>query len=191
MKYEAAIKTFERALEKTDSVTLSTEFYRDLSSCKADADHYEEERRQKRLQEQAEARERYQERLKSEPPFNGMSESDIDKTVLGKHAEYVSNTFVKSGNIYYRHIYWFQSGGKTVYKAVCVEGRVTEVEDYRADPIPTPYIKSTPKPSSGTKSTDDPYHASDYAYADDFYYDYYDDFWDYEDAEDYWEAHHG
>ena len=36
----------------------------------------------------------------------------------------------------------------------------------------------------------DPFHASDYAHPDDFYYDYYDDFWDYEDAEDYWEAHH-
>ena len=44
--------------------------------------------------------------------------------------------------------------------------------------------------STKKKSSSDPYHASDYAHPDDFYYDYYDDFWDYEDAEDYWEAHH-
>ena len=28
-------------------------------------------------------------------------------------------------------------------------------------------------------------------YADDFYEDYYDEFYDFEDAEDYWEAHGG
>ena len=43
--------------------------------------------------------------------------------------------------------------------------------------------------STKKKSSSDPYHASDYAHPDDFYYDYYDDFWDYEDAEDYWEEY--
>lgn len=39
-----------------------------------------------------------------------------------------------------------------------------------------------------TKATnnDDPLNAKDYVDADDFYYDHYDDFFDYEDAEDYW-----
>ena len=49
---------------------------------------------------------------------------------------------------------------------------------------------SAKKSSTKKKSSSDPYHAKDYAHPDDFYYDYYDDFWDYEDAEDYWEAHH-
>ncbi len=50
-------------------------------------------------------------------------------------------------------------------------------------PAPTPKrSRSTPRPDDG-----DPYNARDYAYPDDFYYDYYDDFWDYYDAEDYWE----
>ena len=50
---------------------------------------------------------------------------------------------------------------------------------------------ATPKPRSSAKqkSTSDPYHASDYAHPEDFYDWYADDFWDYEDAEDYWEAH--
>lgn len=54
-----------------------------------------------------------------------------------------------------------------------------------ARPTPRPTARPTPKPKS-----DDPYHAGDYAHPDDFYYDYYDDFWDYEDAEEYWEQHH-
>ncbi|HBL41537.1 MAG TPA: hypothetical protein DDY98_08290 [Ruminococcaceae bacterium] len=37
-----------------------------------------------------------------------------------------------------------------------------------------------------TKKQDDPYNAKDYAHADDFYEDHYDDFFDYEDAEDYY-----
>ena len=46
--------------------------------------------------------------------------------------------------------------------------------------------------SSKTKtknSSSDPYDAKSYYHPDDFYYDHYDDFWDYEDAEDYWEEH--
>lgn len=45
--------------------------------------------------------------------------------------------------------------------------------------------------SSKSKSSkfEDGYSAKDYIDADDFYYDHYDDFYDYEDAEDYWEEH--
>lgn len=43
--------------------------------------------------------------------------------------------------------------------------------------------------SSGSKSTGDPYHAKDYMHPEDFYEFYYDDFWDYEEAEEYWEKH--
>jgi hypothetical protein len=58
--------------------------------------------------------------------------------------------------------------------------------DATPEPTPRPTTKPTAKPESS-----DPYHASDYSHPEDFYYDYYDDFWDYEDAEDYWEEHHG
>lgn len=58
------------------------------------------------------------------------------------------------------------------------------------------YSSSTSKPysnyssSSRSKSSlSDPYDAKTYAHLDDFYYDYSDDFWDYEDAEDYWNEH--
>ena len=59
-----------------------------------------------------------------------------------------------------------------------------------------PYSSSTSKPSSGysagSKSKSilsDPYDAKSYAHPEDLYYDYPDDFWDYEDAEDYWDKH--
>lgn len=56
--------------------------------------------------------------------------------------------------------------------------------------VTDPTASSNRKSSTNKKSTSDPYQAKDYAHPDDFYYDYYDDFWDYEDAEDYWEKHH-
>ncbi len=56
--------------------------------------------------------------------------------------------------------------------------------------VTDPTANSNRKSSTNKKSSSDPYHAKDYAHPDDFYYDYYDDFWDYEDAEDYWEKHH-
>ncbi len=56
--------------------------------------------------------------------------------------------------------------------------------------VTDPTASSNRKSSTNKKSTSDPYQAKDYAHPDDFYYDYRDDFWDYEDAEDYWERHH-
>ena len=43
--------------------------------------------------------------------------------------------------------------------------------------------------SSTSKKSSDPYDAKSYVHPDDFFYDYYDDFWDYEDAEDYYYEH--
>ena len=49
---------------------------------------------------------------------------------------------------------------------------------------------SKTKSSSKSKSTSsDPYDAKSYAHPDDLYYDYPDEFWDYEDAEDYYNKH--
>lgn len=59
------------------------------------------------------------------------------------------------------------------------------------------YSGSTSKPSYGyssgssksKSSSSDPYDAKSYAHPEDLYYDYPDDFWDYEDAEEYWDEH--
>ena len=52
-------------------------------------------------------------------------------------------------------------------------------------PTPRPIRRSKPKPTSYS----DPYNVNDYYDAEDFYDDYYDDFYDYEDAEDYFDTH--
>ena len=54
-------------------------------------------------------------------------------------------------------------------------------------PVPTATPKSVKKKSSS--KTDDPYDAASYKHPEDFYEAYRDDFWDYEDAEEYWESH--
>ena len=63
---------------------------------------------------------------------------------------------------------------------------VQKVENY----LPQSSTGKSSSSSTNKKSSSDPYQAKDYAHPDDFYYDYRDDFWDYEDAEDYWERHH-
>ena len=49
--------------------------------------------------------------------------------------------------------------------------------------------RETAKTAAGSGTASDPFHASDYAHPEDLYEWFYDDFWDYEDAEEYWEAH--
>lgn len=44
----------------------------------------------------------------------------------------------------------------------------------------------TPYRSPSKDNDDDPYNAKDYSNEEDFYYDHYDDFFDYEEAEDYY-----
>lgn len=49
---------------------------------------------------------------------------------------------------------------------------------------------STFRPTSRPSASSAPYNARDYSGADEFYDDHYDDFFDYEDAEDYWYGNH-
>ncbi len=64
-------------------------------------------------------------------------------------------------------------------------------------PVVTQKPMSTPKPAATPRAIsnptpaawDDDLDAKDYSHPDDFYYDHYDDFFDYEDAEEYWEDH--
>lgn len=60
-------------------------------------------------------------------------------------------------------------------------------------PQPSSRPSATPKLStrSTKKSGSSGLNASDYYHPDDFYYDYYDDFYDYEEAEDYYYSHGG
>ena len=59
-------------------------------------------------------------------------------------------------------------------------------EDYTSSYKDSSYYTFTPYKSSSKDDDDDPYNAKDYSNEEDFYYDHYDDFFDYEEAEDYY-----
>ena len=136
----------------------------------------------------------YLQSLAKSLPYVGMSEKYINNTALGKPSSTVRhNREMVNGQSLVANLYDYTSNGYVIFTARCVNGVVTDVFDDRAHPYKqssgSSSSSSSKKSSSSTKKSD-PFHASDYAHPDDFYYDYYDDFWDYEDAEDYWEAHH-
>ena len=60
-----------------------------------------------------------------------------------------------------------------------------------ARPTPRPTAKPTKRSTDiRVDPEEDPFDAEDYPDPEDFYDEYYDDFWDYEDAEDYWMEYH-
>ena len=121
-----------------------------------------------------------------EVPFV-VGESDIGKTALGTPSGPLKPHYEnRNGSYVTVNEYDFYKGDKIIFKVKCVEnGCVISVEDYRENP----YKPFTPSGSSSSGKKDDPYKAGNYANAEDFYYDYYDDFFDYEDAEKYFNNH--
>lgn len=154
-----------------------------------EAERIAEQERQKRIQET-------KERLKNTIPYVGMSESYINYTLMGEYheKEFIAGRSSKFSKNEYR---WKNNSGKTILYVECRDGSVTEVIKYWEDK----YWTSDGKPiysgrrygygssSSGKKKVynDDSYNVNDYYDAEDFYEDYYDDFYDYEDAEDYFD----
>ena len=123
----------------------------------------------------------YKAQVDKEMPFVGMKEEEI-YTVCGD--EYYIQKSYKSKRIgsdwktvtvykYQAHIAY-----NTYIIAYCRNGEVIEVEDHRKNPIPYKY-------GSKGNADYDPYGARSYSNAEDFYDDHYDDFFDYEEAEDY------
>ena len=148
------------------------------------------------MKKQREEEERqYLQSLAKSLPYVGMSEKYINDTALGKPSSTVRhNREMVNGQSLVANLYDYTRNGYVIFTARCINGEVYQVFDHRSDPYKqstssSSSSSSSKKSSSSTKKSD-PFHASDYAHPDDFYYDYYDDFWDYEDAEDYWEAHH-
>ena len=128
----------------------------------------------------------YRDRITNGVPYVGMPESEIRNTSLGAPSGNVRhNTEMKNGQPHDANIYDFKNGNATIFTARCVDGYVINVWDHRDNPV-VPY-----RPEKSTKSyDDDPFNVHDYIHPDDFYYDHYDDFIDYEDAEDYYNEHH-
>ena len=143
-----------------------------------------------KAQEEKEARERreYENKVRTGVPFVGLPESRIGDTSLGKpdpNMRRTTGTYGGKDVIFFR--YDFVRDNKIIFSAFCYNGRVVLVEDYRSSPIPTK------KPSSYSSGS------SSYSYPDpgefddpsDFYYWYYDEFVDYEEAEEYYYSHGG
>lgn len=104
-------------------------------------------------------------------PFEGLSRDLISYTQLGPY----DCSEQRNGAWFY---YW-KNGGIPFY--VCVQ-------DDRV--VYTSESKNRQSGSSvRSRKSSDPYNVDDYSHADDFYYDHWDDFVDYADAEDYYDSH--
>ncbi len=113
-------------------------------------------------------------------PYIGLSERYIDYTKLGRHTIKLEKERTESGKkVKYTEYSWQNKNGIFLFKATAADGRVTKVEDIAAILADSDWGQSS-----------DPYNASDYAHVDDFYYDHRDDFFNYQDTEDYYAAHH-
>ncbi len=133
--------------------------------------------------------------LKKKIPYEGMPEAYINDTIMGKYHE--KDTSSKYGFTKY---YWRTNYGDIMLIVSCYEGEVSSVSRYGwgyfwTDDIKpiwngkNPYTSSSYKSESKSKKSD-PYNVNDYSDPEDFYYDNYDDFWEYEEAEDYFNEHH-
>lgn len=126
----------------------------------------------------------YENKIVNGVPYVGMSESRIADTTLGKPSDKVRhNSEMINGQRYTANLYDFYQNGKRIFTARCIQGRVTEVWDERNS------TTSTYTPRSGKTSTDP--SVEGFSHPEDFYEYYWDDFFDYEDAEDYYYEHGG
>lgn len=151
---------------------------------------YEAYMEQERIRQQVE----FERSIRSGVPFVGMPESRIADTSLGTPSSKVRhNNQVKSDEIYRCNLYDFYIKGHLIFTARCMEGKVIQVWDSRNKVDASIPYPSSPSHSSSAHSNSgsDPYHAADYSDEEDFYEDHWDDFFDFEDAEDYWREYHG
>lgn len=126
----------------------------------------------------------YESKIVNGVPYVGMSESRIADTSLGKPSDKVRHNYETiSGEVYTANLYDFYQNGKRIFTARCVRGRVTEVWDERNS------VSSSYTPKSGKSSTGP--IVESFSHPEDFYDWYWDDFFDYEDAEDYYYEHGG
>ena len=129
----------------------------------------------------------YEERVRSGPPFVGMYIRYINDTALGEgRISDIERRYV-DGELTTIKIYdYYDEDGEVIYSARTVGGEVTEVWPGGYDP---PITFSSPRRDYEEEEEEDRFNASSYANEEDFYYDNYYDFFDYEDAADYYRKH--
>ena len=169
-------------VDEIDTFRKEAELHRTEKKAAYDAEMQRQEEERKRQAEEQRKRdeEGRADAAKHSAPYVGMPAYYIDYTQLGFHSIKLEKETTLNGVKYPCTEYsWQSKSGMFIYKAIVVGGRVWSVEDIAAE------LTGSRRKSS----TSDPYNASDYAHADDFYYDHRDDFFDYEEAEDYYDKH--
>ena len=143
-------------------------------------------RRAEAAAREAAERAAYEERVRSGPPFVGMYIRYINDTALGEgRISDIERRYV-DGELTTIKIYdYYDEDGEVIYSARTVGGEVTEVWPGGYDP---PITFSSPR-RDYEEEEEDRFNASSYANEEDFYYDNYDDFFDYEEAADYYREH--
>lgn len=125
-------------------------------------------------------------------PFVEMPESRIGDTILGKPGKSEKDKHRKVyvlGELTYQEqtwYYFYDKYGRLIFEARCYYDKVQEMWDYRKNPI-APYV---PKKNSKTTYSSAP-DVSGFSSPEDFYDWYYDEFFDYYEAEDYYYSHGG
>ena len=123
-------------------------------------------------------------RITSGVPYIGMPEARIADTSLGEPSNNVRhNIAIANGKRYTANLYDFYKNGARIFTARCVNGVVTEVWDDRYT------TTSSYKPNSQKNNTKSSPNANKFSNAEDFYDYYYDEFFDYYDAEKYYKEH--
>ena len=173
------------AMEKVDIDHISDEFAESASSFEVVVEAKYSEYLREEIKED---KKKEDERIKNGVPYVGMSETRIGDTSLGKPSKEVRhNTEMMHGEAYKANIYDFYEDGKRIFTARCVDGKVIQVWDKRDDPE-NGYVYG--HGSSGKSYSTGP-DVDEYSDAEEFYYWNIDDFYDYEDAENYYNEHKG
>lgn len=125
----------------------------------------------------------YQARVAEGFPFVGMRESDIYKNNNGEYdiRKVVYTHFNREHPNMHVYYYLRYGSNRIFYVVKCDGGVVLYIENYYERNKYFDYSKR-----GTTHPDDDPYGAGGYSNAEDFYDDHYDDFFDYEEAEAYY-----
>lgn len=133
--------------------------------------------------------EEYSRKVRYGVPFVGMRERDIGNTTLGKPSDKVRHNYDYSrGERTRANLYDFCNYyGKVIFIARCVNGVVKQVWDERKEAQVNPYPAKKPTNPTTSKKFDS--DVDEFGDAEDYYDWYYDDYYDFEDAEEYFDEY--
>jgi|GEM_PF-3400794 len=122
-------------------------------------------------------------------PYIGMWEGYVNKTQLGEAGRVETKHYNVNRVSHVEKIFKFYKDKKIIYVVKCLDGYVTEITDKRSEAGSSGRSSGSSSGFSGNlvPSPDTEYFSD----PEDFYDYYYDDFLDYEEAEEYYYSHGG